>query len=71
MAPTTIHINRAPVLTLWATVVAESVGSNELPERAFQLYEKFRPKIPAGVSGWGAKGELDLECLRSMAVKSG
>jgi hypothetical protein len=28
MPPTTIQINRAPVLTLWATVVAEALGFN-------------------------------------------
>jgi hypothetical protein len=50
-----IVINRAPVLTLWAAVVAE------------RLYEQLRPAIPEGVSGWGAKGELDLERVRSLA----
>ena len=33
---------------------------DELAQRGFGLYEQFRPKIPEGVSGWGAKGELDL-----------
>ena len=44
----TILINRAPVLTLWTAVVAE------------RFYKNFRPKIPAGVGGWDAKGELEL-----------
>jgi hypothetical protein len=34
--------------------------------RAYPLYEKFRPSIPPGVRGWGAKGELDLDLLRSL-----
>ena len=32
----------------------------ELASQAFSLYEQFRPRIPEGVRGWGAKGELDL-----------
>jgi hypothetical protein len=32
----------------------------------FALYERFRPDIPAGVRGWGAKGVLDLELVRSL-----
>ena len=34
-----------------------------LAVRAFSLYEQFRPKIPEGVKGWGAAGELDLETI--------
>jgi len=38
----------------------------KLAEAAFGLYEEFRPAIPAGVKGWGAKGELDLGRIRGM-----
>jgi hypothetical protein len=31
----------------------------------FRLYEHFRPEVPADVRGWGAKGVLDLEKIRS------
>jgi len=31
------------------------------------LYERFRPEIPRGRRGWGAKGELDLDLIRSLA----
>jgi hypothetical protein len=31
----------------------------ELSQNAFSLYEKFRPAIPEGVTGWGAKGTLE------------
>ena len=31
------------------------------------LYDKFRPEIPRGRRGWGAKGELDLDYIRSLA----
>jgi hypothetical protein len=41
----------------------------ELARRAFAVYEQFRPKIPEGVKGWGAAGELDLEAIRSLAEK--
>ena len=34
---------------------------------AYGLYERFRPQIPPGVRGWGAKGELDLDLIRSLA----
>ncbi len=42
-----------------------SVG--DLNENAFHLYEEFRPAIAEGVSGWGAKGKLDLARIRSLA----
>jgi len=32
----------------------------QLAEVGFALYEQFRPEIPPGVKGWGAKGKLDL-----------
>jgi hypothetical protein len=38
-----------------------------LENKAYDLYEKFRPKIPEGTKGWGAKGELDLDYIRSLA----
>ena len=40
-----------------------------LAVRAFSLYEQFRPRIPEGVKGWGAAGELDMETLHSLAKK--
>ena len=41
----------------------------DLTEAAYGLYERFRPKIPAGVTGWGAPGELDLDLVRSLGLK--
>ena len=38
--------------------------------RAFALYEEFRPEIPAGTKGWGAKGELDLDRIDALAKKA-
>jgi len=39
----------------------------ELAEKAYPLYEKFRPAVPPGQRGWGASGKLDLEGIRKMA----
>jgi hypothetical protein len=47
--------------------LAASFKPQELAEKAFGLYERFRPAIPEGVRGWGAKGELRLEVIRSLA----
>ena len=38
----------------------------DLYRRGFRLYEQFRPSVPAGESGWGAKGELDLAKVRAV-----
>lgn len=144
MATASIQINRAPVMTLWAAVVAERMGHDHdaaltlgkmvaglntqtkgqrlgiygkagskaahpkaagdlfapkprgdavvlfgrevpvtrtpevasayphgwLAESGFALYEKFRPKIPAGQVGWGAKGTLDLDTIRELAARA-
>jgi hypothetical protein len=42
----------------------------ELALKAYSLYEKFRPEIPPGIKGWGAKGELNVDLIRSLAGKS-
>jgi len=47
--------------------LAGAFGPEELAERAFALYERFRPAIPPGVRGWGAAGVLDLDFIRSLA----
>jgi hypothetical protein len=47
--------------------LAKSFRPEELSQNAFHLYEQFRPAIPEGVTGWGAKGRLDLERIRSLA----
>ncbi len=47
--------------------LAKSFTRKQLESQAYDLYEKFRPEIPEGKKGWGAKGELDLDYLRSLA----
>jgi hypothetical protein len=51
------------------TVLAKSRSKEQLATEAFALYEAFRPGIPSGVRGWGAKGVLDLDRVRSLAAK--
>lgn len=38
---------------------------DELDKKAFHMYEKFRPDVAAGGSGWGRKGELNLHKVKS------
>ena len=47
--------------------LAKSLTPSELAEKAYTLYEKFRPEIPPGKRGWGASGKLDLDGIRRMA----
>lgn len=46
--------------------LANSYEPVELNKVAFRLYEKFRPKIPKGKRGWGAKGELSPQKIREL-----
>jgi hypothetical protein len=48
--------------------LAGSLPPKDLAEHAFALYERFRPKIPEGARGWGAKGTLDLGLIERLAV---
>lgn len=47
--------------------VARSWPGKELSEKAYGLYEQFRLEIPAGASGWGAPGDLDLDRVMNLA----
>jgi hypothetical protein len=47
--------------------LAKAFTPKQLESKAYGLYEKFRPAIPEGAKGWGAKGELDLEYILSLA----
>ena len=49
--------------------LAASYPPGSLEKVAYELYEEFRPAIPAGTRGWGAKGELDLAKLRRAHYK--
>lgn len=47
--------------------LAKAYTPKQLESKAYGLYEKFRPEIPEGKKGWGARGELDLDTIRSLA----
>ena len=47
--------------------LAKAFQPEELSRNAFSLYERFRPSIPEGVTGWGAKGKLDVGLIRVLA----
>ena len=49
--------------------LAAAFPKAELAANAYALYEKFRPQIPAGTRGWGAKGVLDLGALVKLASR--
>ena len=49
--------------------LAKSFRPEQILKNSFSLYEQFRPTIPEGVTGWGAKGSLDIDRIRSLAVK--
>jgi hypothetical protein len=50
--------------------LAKSYRPEELARQAYALYERFRPEIPAGAKGWGAKGELNLDLIEQLANRS-
>ncbi|SPJ16970.1 hypothetical protein SBBP2_230033 [Burkholderiales bacterium] len=45
--------------------LARSLDLEDLAARSFELYESFRPEVPAGTRGWGAAGVLDLARIRT------
>jgi hypothetical protein len=47
--------------------LAGSLPPERLALEAFHLYEQFRPEVPAGVKGWGAKGALDIDRILALA----
>ena len=46
--------------------LAAAFTPKQLADVAYGLYEKFRPNIPSGRRGWGAKGDLSLDYIRSL-----
>lgn len=49
--------------------LARSMPKSRLVADAFSLYEQFRPEVPRGARGWGARGELDLDQIRKLAKR--
>lgn len=50
--------------------LARAFKADELESVAFSLYERFRPPVAHGVKGWGQKGELDVERIRSLGSRN-
>ena len=61
--------DRLPEVRSAMKKLAQSRPHDDLAHKAFQLYEAFRPAIPDGESGWGAKGKLSLEKIHGLAAK--
>ena len=51
------------------TALVKASDPADLADVAYSLYEEFRPSIPKGRRGWGAKGELDLDFIRSLGKR--
>jgi hypothetical protein len=47
--------------------LAQAYPPDQLAPRAYALYEQFRPAVPEGKKGWGAKGDLRLDAIRALA----
>jgi uncharacterized membrane protein len=47
--------------------LARAMDPETLAEKAYGLYEAFRPEVPKGTRGWGKAGVLSLERIRSLA----
>jgi len=47
--------------------LAVSLPPEELNRIGFRLYARFRPDVPEGTRGWGAKGELRVERIAEAA----
>jgi hypothetical protein len=53
--------DRLPEVRAAMEALAASLPPEELNRIGFRLYERFRPEVPEGTQGWGAKGELRIE----------
>jgi hypothetical protein len=50
--------------------LARSMPPETLAVSGYALYVKFRPGVPTGVKGWGARGKLDLNLIRRLTKAS-
>lgn len=56
-----------PVAREAMEALAAAFAPEDLEDLAYQLYERFRPQIAPGQTGWGQQGDLDLDLIRSLA----
>jgi hypothetical protein len=50
--------------------LAKAYKQRELADAAYSLYERFRPSVPEGATGWGALGVLDLGVIQRLSKES-
>ena len=50
--------------------LAQAFEPEDLEDMSYELYESFRPKITPGKRGWGQKGILDLDLIRSLVEEA-
>jgi hypothetical protein len=55
-----------PVVRAAMERLASSRRPEALADEAFTLYESFRPGVPSGEAGWGAKGALSLSKIAAL-----
>ncbi len=70
--PARAYVERAlgahlPAVRRAMEALADSLPPDELNRTGFRLYEHFRPAVPPGARGWGARGVLDLGRIRDAA----
>ena len=58
---------RLPAARAAMSELAQAFTPEEIAQTSYSLYERFRPAIPHGRRGWGAKGVLDLDLIGSLA----
>jgi hypothetical protein len=52
--------DRLPEVRTAMEYLAASLPPEELNRVGFRLYGRFRPEVPEGTAGWGAKGVLQV-----------
>ena len=50
--------------------LARSYPPRTLAGAAYRLYTRFRPDVPSGAGGWGARGRLSLARIRALKRKA-
>jgi hypothetical protein len=73
-APIEAYVSRAfgkhlPEVGAAMEELAAGYEPEELNRIGFRLYERFRPEVPTDVSGWGVRGELDLQAIRQAGAE--
>ena len=56
-----------PAVRIAMNRLAKAISPAEANARGYRLYVKFRPSIPGGTKGWGAKGRLDLSLINRLS----